>query len=234
MFRRRRLPATPPANASAGPGSPVRVHDRRVPTVRRCPPSGRDRALATVLAAFATDPLLRWVWPGQERYDGCAPTFFGLLLDLRIEAGEVWVAGPEDSEESDMGSVAMWDPPGGLYLPAAAERWAEVHAGFTAAERAAWAFYDDALGVPATAGAHWYLGVLATDPARQGTGLGRAVATPMLAAADRAGLPAYLETASDTNVAIYRRLGFEVAREVDLPDGGPRCWLMRRDPLEVA
>jgi ribosomal protein S18 acetylase RimI-like enzyme len=207
------------------------VHDRRVPTVRRCPPSGRDRALATVLAAFATDPLLRWVWPGQERYDGCAPRFFGLLLDLRIEAGEVWVAEPEDSA---VGSVAMWDPPGGLYLPAAGARWAEVHAGFSAAERAAWAFYDEALGVPATAGAHWYLGVLATDPACQGTGLGRAVTTPMLAAADRAGLPAYLETASDTNVAIYRRLGFEVAREVDLPDGGPRCWLMRRDPQEVA
>jgi len=234
MFRHGVLPATPPANASAGPGSPGRVHDRRVPTVRRCPPSGRDRALATVLAAFATDPLLRWVWPGQERYDGCAPTFFGLLLDLRIEAGEVWVAQPEYSEDTAIGSVAMWDPPGGLYLPAAAERWARVHAGFTAAERAAWAFYDDALGVPASAGAHWYLGVLATDPGRQGTGLGRAVATPMLAAADRAGLPAYLETASDTNVAIYRRLGFEVAREVDLPDGGPRCWLMRRDPLEVA
>ena len=234
MFRQGVLPATPPANASAGPGSPGRVHDRRVPTVRRCPPSGRDRALATALAAFATDPLLRWVWPGQERYDGCAPTFFGLLLDLRIEAGEVWVSQPEDSEDTAIGSVAMWDPPGGLYLPAAAERWAGVHAGFTAAERAAWAFYDNALGVPATAGAHWYLGVLATDPARQGTGLGRAVATPMLAAADRAGLPAYLETASDTNVAIYRRLGFEVAREVVLPDGGPRCWLMRRDPLEVA
>jgi ribosomal protein S18 acetylase RimI-like enzyme len=216
------------------------VHDRRVPTVRRCPPSGRDRALATVLAAFGTDPLLRWVWPGQERYDGCAATFFGLLLDLRIEAGEVWVAepaGPEDSEDSAgaaIGSVAMWDPPGGLYLPAAGERWAEVYAGFTPAERAAWAFYDDALGVPATAGAHWFLGVLATDPARQGTGLGRAVTAPMLAAADRARLPAYLETASDTNVAIYRRLGFEVAREVDLPDGGPRCWLMRRDPQEVA
>ena len=234
MFRPGVLPATPPANASARPGPPVRGHDRRVPTVRRCPPSGRDRALATVLAAFATDPLLRWVWPGQERYDGCAPTFFGLLLDLRIEAGEVWVAQPEHAEDSTFGSVAMWDPPGGLYLPAASERWAAVHAGFTAAERAAWAFYDDALGVPASAGAHWYLGVLATDPARQGTGLGRAVATPMLAAADRAHLPAYLETASDTNVAIYRRLGFEVAREVDLPDGGPRCWLMRRDPLEVA
>ena len=198
--------------------SPDRVHDRRVPTVRRCPPTGRDRALATVLAAFATDPLLRWVWPVEERYDG-------VRTDLLRPA-----AGPADGGRRGVGrragrpavdSVAMWDPPGGLYLPAAAERWAEVHAGFTAAERAAGRIYDEALGVPATAGPHWYLGVLATDPARQGTGLGRAVTAPMLAAADRAGLPAYLETASDTNLAIYRRLGFEVAREVDLPDGGP-------------
>jgi GNAT superfamily N-acetyltransferase len=206
------------------------VHDRRVPTVRRCPPSGREPALATVLAAFRTDPLLRWIWPAQERYDGCASAFFGLLLDLRIEAGEVWLAG---SDGSPHGSVAMWDPPGGLYLPAAADRWAGVHAGFTAAERAGWALYDHALGVPQDAGPHWYLGVLATDPGLQGTGLGRAAVAPMLAAADRARLPAYLETASETNVAIYRRLGFAVAREVDLPGGAPRCWLMRRDPHEV-
>jgi ribosomal protein S18 acetylase RimI-like enzyme len=109
-----------------------------------------------------------------------------------------------------------------------------VHAGFTAGERAGWAAYEEAMGVPSAAGAHWYLGVLATDPARQRTGLARAVTAPMLAAADRVRLPAYLETATETNVAIYRRLGFEVEREVDLPDGGPRCWLMRREPGEAA
>jgi ribosomal protein S18 acetylase RimI-like enzyme len=198
-----------------------------MPTLRRCPPSGRDPALSTVLAAFRTDPLLRWIWPAQERYDGCAPAFFGLLLDLRIEAGEVW-------EADGAAAVAMWDPPGGLYQPPPEDRWAEVHAGFTAGERAGWAAYDEAMGVPSAAGAHWYLGVLATEPARQGTGLGRAVTAPMLAAADRVRLPAYLETATETNVAIYRRLGFEVEREVDLPDGGPRCWLMRREPREAA
>jgi ribosomal protein S18 acetylase RimI-like enzyme len=198
-----------------------------MPTVRRCPPSGRDPALTTVLAAFRTDPLLRWIWPAQERYDGCAPAFFGLLLDLRIEAGEVW-------EADGAAAVAMWDPPGGLYQPPPEGRWAEVHAGFTAGERAGWAAYDEAMGVPSAAGVHWYLGVLATEPARQGTGLGRAVTAPMLAAADRVRLPAYLETATETNVAIYRRLGFEVEREVDLPDGGPRCWLMRREPRYAA
>jgi hypothetical protein len=53
---------------------------------------------------------------------------------------------------------------------------------------------------------------------------------PVLAAADRAGQAAWLETMSARNLVFYDRLGFEVEREVDLPDGGPRCWLLRRDP----
>lgn len=182
-----------------------------------------------MVAAFATDPLLRWVWPSDERYDRCAPAFFGLLLDLRIEAGEVWVS----QDGGAISSVAMWDPPGGLYVPTPEQRWADVQDAFTPGERAAWKSCDDAMGVAASAGPHWYLGVLATSPGSQGAGLGRAVTAPLLAAADRTGLPAYLETASETNVAIYERLGFAVARKADLPGGGPRCWLMRREPRDV-
>lgn len=223
MFRQELSRATPPANAARLSVSLVRVHHRAVPTVRRCLPAERDAALATVVAAFAVDPLLRWVWPDDARYAVGAPPFFGLLLDLRLEAGEVWLA--------DGGaSVAMWDPPGGLYLPTPDERWAGVQEQFTAAEREAWATFDAAVGVPAAAGPHWYLGVLATAPDRQGRGLGRAATAPMLAAADRTGLPAYLETASSRNVPIYRSWGFEVARDVDLPGDGPHCWLMHRPP----
>ncbi len=197
-----------------------------VPEVLRCAPSGRERALATVVAAFAADPLLRWVWPDDERYAACAPGFFDLLVDVRLEGGEVWTA--------DGGAaVAMWDPPGGLYREVPGERWTAAQRGFSQRERDCWHTYDEAMSVPKDAGPHWYLGVLATEPARQGTGLGRAVTAPMLAAADRAGHPAYLETASEGNVGIYRRLGFEPVRDVTMPDGGPTCWLMRRDPRAV-
>jgi GNAT superfamily N-acetyltransferase len=196
-----------------------------VPDVRRCLPEQREPALSAVVDAFLIDPLLRWVWPADERYAACAPAFFGLLLDLRMASGEVWVA---DGGES----VAMWDPPGGLYIPPGKQTWADMREGFSTVERERWATYDDALAVPEDAGPHWYLGVLATRPARQGTGLGRAVLAPILAAADRTHLTTYLETASDANLRFYGQLGFAPVREAEMP-GGPLCWLLRRDPREL-
>ena len=40
----------------------------------------------------------------------------------------------------------------------------------------------------------------------------------------------WLETSAEPNVRFYRRLGFAVIDVVDLPRGGPRTWLMRREP----
>ncbi len=51
-----------------------------------------------------------------------------------------------------------------------------------------------------------------------------------LYAVDRLRLPAYLETSADGNVRFYQRHGFEVTAAVDMPDGGPRTWCMRRMP----
>jgi hypothetical protein len=221
--------------------SPARVHDRSVPDVpgvpeqpdqpdqpdqpsdvRRLEPAERETALTSTVAAFATDPLLRWVWPSDERYRACAPGFFGLLLDLRRSGGEVWAA-------RGGAAVAMWDPPGGLYVMPPVDPWPALQGSFEPRERECWATYERKVGERETA-PHWYLGVLATDPARQGGGLAAAVVAPVLAACDRTGVPAWLETASAGNVAYYARFGFLPVREVDLPDGGPQCWLLRREP----
>jgi GNAT superfamily N-acetyltransferase len=177
-----------------------------------------------VVAAFAVDPLLRWVWPEDERYAGCARLFFGLLLDLRLEAGEVWTADDGDA-------VAMWDPPGGLYVPTTEDRWPAVQERFSDVERDRWETFDASMAIPKAAGPHWFLGVLATSPARQRQGLGRQVVAPMLHAADRTSLPTYLETASEANLPFYEQLGFAAVTGVQMPEG-PRCWLMRRDPQE--
>ena len=62
----------------------------------------------------------------------------------------------------------------------------------------------------------------------QGKGLSRAVFGPVFAAADRARVPVYLETAAPPNVAIYRRLGFELVGESELTGGLPNWEMVRR------
>jgi ribosomal protein S18 acetylase RimI-like enzyme len=77
---------------------------------------------------------------------------------------------------------------------------------------------------------HWYLATLGADPEHQGRGVGSSLMRPVLEHCDHEGLPAYLESSKERNVPFYRRHGFEVTREVDLPGGGPKIWTMWRTP----
>jgi GNAT superfamily N-acetyltransferase len=74
---------------------------------------------------------------------------------------------------------------------------------------------------------HWYLQLLATHPDWQRRGLGAALMAVMFERADAEGLPCYLETETIDNVAYYRRHGFEVRSEWDVPTG-PHMWGMLR------
>ena len=47
------------------------------------------------------------------------------------------------------------------------------------------------------------------------------------------GLPLALETGGASNLALYRRFGFEVHAEGDAPGGGPHVWFLRRDPTGI-
>lgn len=64
----------------------------------------------------------------------------------------------------------------------------------------------------------------------QGQGLGSALMQPTLQRADSAGLPAYIEASTERSAALYGRLGFRHLDVLELPEGGPPVWLMRRPP----
>ncbi|QPC99808.1 GNAT family N-acetyltransferase [Qipengyuania soli] len=57
---------------------------------------------------------------------------------------------------------------------------------------------------------HAYLFSIGVRPAAQGKGLGRKLIAPVLAACDRAEMPAYLENSNPANHGFYSSCGFEV------------------------
>lgn len=76
---------------------------------------------------------------------------------------------------------------------------------------------------------HWYLAVLGTDPAHQGSGIGSALIRAVTDRCDDQSLGAYLESSKEQNVPYYARHGFEVRERINSGDGPP-MWLMWRDP----
>ena len=75
---------------------------------------------------------------------------------------------------------------------------------------------------------HWYLCLLATDPMAWRRGVGTGLMEPALEMVDGDGLPAYLETQKEANLAYYRRFGFEETARLTPSPGGPALFTMTR------
>ena len=61
-------------------------------------------------------------------------------------------------------------------------------------------------------------------------GLGSAAIAPVLTRCDAEGIPAYLESTKERNLAFYERHGFAVTGTIVVPPDGPTLWTMWREP----
>ena len=176
-------------------------------------------------AAFQDDPGMSWALSDPaKRPDKLERSFAELMR-------RVWLPRGVGHTTTDAVGAALWLPPGawrlsvGLQLRltphmlrvAGIEMWKIVAMNARAESR-----HPE---VP-----HWYLALLGVDPAAQGRGYGPHLLRPILDRCDAERTPAYLETGTERNVALYRGLGFEVSDEFDLPRGGPPVWCMWREP----
>jgi GNAT superfamily N-acetyltransferase len=182
----------------------------------------RHEVVELIAAAFAEDPLLRWVWPQQHRWSTAGRAYLSSLLERRIAAGEAWVL-------ADGSAVALWEPPGGLYVAQDVSTFRTAcHAEELARLDQMDAFVEGSL--PTTPS--WYLGILAVAPDRRGTGRAPRVMSPITGAADRAGVGISLDTGNPVNVQMYRHLGFGPLSAAAMGDDGegPVVTVMRRLP----
>ncbi|MFI1016109.1 GNAT family N-acetyltransferase [Streptomyces sp. NPDC020965] len=205
---------TPP-----GTGAPA---SRAPGLVRPATPADIPAAVRTLASAFADYPYTRHVVAAdghEERVRRLQELF---LTRIAMPYGRVWVGG-------EGRAVAVWTTPEKDPAPGFAEVGpliAELAGDRAAAYEAA----ESSVEPHRPQEPVWLLGAAAVDPGSQGQGLGAAVIRPGLAAADLAGQPCYLETATERNVRLYERLGFRTTAEVPSADGGPRVWCMRREP----
>lgn len=175
-----------------------------------------DTALATLVLAFSTDPVIRWTLPDTAGYVEHFPALVTGLGGAAFDAG---------TADLDDGGAALWVPPG-----AAADDTALEALLLTAIDPAR---HDTAFAFLAQVAEHhvdephWYLPFIGVDPGRQGEGRGSALLARGLTRCDRDRLPAYLEASTPRNRALYERHGFVVVGEVRAGDSPP-LWPMLR------
>lgn len=205
--------------------------------IRRATRSDLTQLSVTAVRAFADDPVMRWLYPDDDEYLQPGGEVMRGAMARWVEHNEVWCT-------DDCAALAVWIQP----------RRPEVPDDGVAPDPPPSADLLDRFGIigplmsaHTPADDHWYLQLLATHPDWQRQGLGAALMASMFERADTEGLPCHLETETLVNVAYYRRHGFDVHAEFDIPTGrhehrfssfggdvstevGPHMWGMLRLP----
>jgi ribosomal protein S18 acetylase RimI-like enzyme len=195
-------------------------------SVRKATLADAPRLAQALASAFQDDPVIAWIFPDERRRRRVLPAFMEFRLrELAFPHDEVWMT-------VDGAAAAVWLPPPGRWqlsrpqrlrlLPPLVRflglRTASILGGLDRMEE----------GHPSDP-SHWYLFILGTEQAAQGRGLGSALLAQVLTRIDADGMPVYLESSNERNIALYGRHGFEMTGEVAIP-GGPRIWPMWREP----
>ena len=183
--------------------------------------------VAAVLAeAFINDPVYTWLLPASLRLQARLGTMFAAEMEQYVvpKGGTVWTTSGYDGAVTELPPDA-WEMPMS-FTGKQALKWMRAFGRRLAlAGRVHQAMQERHPCEP-----HVYVRTVGVRTALQGQGVGSALMQPTLERADSAGLPTYIEASSERSAALYERLGFMHMDVLELPEGGPPVWLMRRPP----
>ena len=177
-----------------------------------------EHAIATLVLAFATDPVARWMYNDPHQYLLHIPRLFRALGTSSFEAGAA------QRTEDGIG-IAIWLPPGvnGDDGPLEAviaesivwEKQAEIAAVFEQTEH-----YRPTEP-------HWYLSLIGVEALYRNSGCGAALLQHRIRQCDREHLPAYLWSSNPLNTSLYKRHGFEIAGTIQVGSSPPIFPMLR-------
>jgi ribosomal protein S18 acetylase RimI-like enzyme len=187
--------------------------------VKTVTPADEARAIATVVLAFAADPIARWSWPESHVYLATMPVM------ARAFGGRAFGRGSAHATEG-FGGAALWLPPGVSPDEEALDEIVKRTVASAIRSDVDRMFEQMAQYHPD--GPHWYLPLIGVDPAHQGKGHGGALMAYALQQCDRDHLPAYLESTNPRNITLYQRHGFEVLGTIQVGSSPPLTPMLRK------
>lgn len=211
-------------------------------------------AVHCIQAAFADDPYNRWVFSDRARFS-LARNSVSLGIRCRWGIRHALFHVAKDSADADgkVLGVACWLPP---VDPAAPRSWHEFFGAWwlwfaqvrmnlwhgrgglnvkryyiwkSAQAEAQAELWKDPKGM-------YFCNIVTVLPEAQGKGIGRLLFEHVTKQADGEGTKCYLESSrAHPNMAIYERLGFELAKEMVCDDDGDAITLycMTRNPKQA-
>ena len=178
-----------------------------------------NHAIATLVLAFGTDPVARWMYREPDQYLLRAPRLFRAL-------GASSFAACAAQRTSDGLGVALWLPPAVagddesleavIAESVVKEKQADVGAVFERTER-----YRPTEP-------HWYLSLIGVEVLHRNKGCGAALLEYGLRQCDREHRPAYLWSSNPQNTSLYQRHGFEVVATIQVGSSPPIFPMFRR------
>lgn len=168
--------------------------------------------------AFSDDPLLRWMFPDSDGATGRRARMTLITAQRGVAHGHTYVHRTTEG----IVAAASWSAPGKqFYTREDGSRLADLIIG-TDPGRAGDVFAGiSEMHGYAPSQPHFLLQMIGVRESARGTGIGGRLLASVLGWVDQLDAVAYLESSNPRNVSLYERAGFEVVKEVTMPQGGP-------------
>ena len=178
-----------------------------------------DHAIATLVLAFGTDPVARWMYGDPHHYLVHSPRLFRALGTGSFEAGAA-------QRTSDGLGIALWLPPDVHGDDAIVE--AVIAESITGEKQVDVGAVFERTEHYRPTEPHWYLSLIGVEALHRNKGCGAALLQHGLRRCDREHRPAYLWSSNRQNTSLYERHGFEIVGTIQVGSSPSIFPMLRR------
>ncbi len=167
----------------------------------------RERSISALVAAFISDPFIRWMLPEPGQYFAYFPQVLKFFAGRAFDNQSAYCS-------KDFKGTALWLPPGVSPDEKALVEVIEEGVDGNLLEEVFAVLEQVDKSHPQEE--YWYLPVIGVDPICQGRGYGSALLSHCLKVCDHGHVAACLEATNPASIHLYKRFGFQVMGEIQV------------------